>query len=182
MKNRSLLVALLLIISAGGLFASPIDEGKSIFVSRCAACHNVNRVLTGPALAGVDQRRSIDWIVKFVQSSQSLIKSGDKDAVAIYHQFNQVVMPDHPDLTPANIKSIVEYINASTQKESDAPFVKPSKLETHYLPPSLQRDYGMFLIYLMAVGLLIGLLLFIVRMNAIAEMTRKNKEAVPEVE
>lgn len=175
MKNRSLLVAFLLIISGGGLYANPVEDGKTIFVSRCAACHNVNRILTGPALAGVDQRRSLDWIVKFVQSSQALIKSGDKDAVAIYHQFNQVVMPDHTDLTPDNIKSIVEYINASTQKESDAPFVKPSKLETHYLPPSLQRDYGMFLIYLMAVGLLVALLLFIVRMNTIAETARKKQ-------
>lgn len=101
MKNRSLLVAFLLIISGGGLYANPVEDGKTIFVSRCAACHNVNRILTGPALAGVDQRRSMDWIVKFVQSSQALIKSGDKDAVAIYHQFNQVVMPDHADLTPA---------------------------------------------------------------------------------
>lgn len=175
MKNRSLLIAFLLIISGGGLYANPVEEGKTIFVSRCAACHNVNRILTGPALAGVDQRRSLDWIVKFVRSSQALIKSGDKDAVAIYHQFNQVVMPDHTDLTPDNIKSIVEYINASTQKESDAPFVKPSKLETHYLPPSLQRDYGMFLIYLMAVGLLVALLLFIVRMNAIAGATPKKQ-------
>lgn len=175
MKNRSLLIAFLLIISGGGLYANPVEEGKTIFVSRCAACHNVNRILTGPALAGVDQRRSLDWIVKFVRSSQALIKSGDKDAVAIYHQFNQVVMPDHADLTPDNIKSIVEYINASTQKESDAPFVKPSKLETHYLPPSLQRDYGMFLIYLMAVGLLVALLLFIVRMNAIAGATPKKQ-------
>lgn len=175
MKNRSLLVAFLLIISGGGLYANPVEDGKTIFVSRCAACHNVNRILTGPALAGVDQRRSMDWIVKFVQSSQALIKSGDKDAVAIYHQFNQVVMPDHGDLTPDNIKSIVEYINASTQKESDAPFVKPSKLETYYLPPSLQRDYGMFLIYLMAVGLLVALLLFIVRMNTIAEAARSKQ-------
>ena len=30
-------------------------EGKTIFSTRCAGCHNVNKTLTGPALAGVDQ-------------------------------------------------------------------------------------------------------------------------------
>jgi len=49
----------------------PVNEGKVIFNSRCASCHNVNKILTGPALAGVDQRYSIDWIVNFVHSSQA---------------------------------------------------------------------------------------------------------------
>src|SRR5688572_6757319 len=73
----------------------PPKDGKLIFNSRCAACHNVNQVLTGPALAGVHDRRSMDWIIKFVRSSQAMVKNGDKDAVAIYEKFNKIPMPDH---------------------------------------------------------------------------------------
>src|SRR4051812_17969223 len=54
--------------------ANPVPEGKTIFMNRCAACHNVNKKLTGPALAGVDNRHNLDWIVRFVQSSQTVIK------------------------------------------------------------------------------------------------------------
>jgi cytochrome c2 len=81
------------------LAAPPVEEGKSIFQARCAACHNINKTLTGPALAGVDQRRSMDWIVDFVHSSQTVIKNGDKDAVALFKQFNNIPMPDHNDLS-----------------------------------------------------------------------------------
>lgn len=113
MKTRLLFFFVLIALS---VYATPpAEEGKTIFTARCAACHNVNKVLVGPALAGVDQRRSIDWIINFVQSSQSVIKKGDKDAVALFEKFNKIQMPDHPDLTADNIKSIVEYIQSEAQ-------------------------------------------------------------------
>jgi len=105
MNTKKLLTTLFAIWAITIVYANPPEEeGKTIFTSRCAACHNVNKVLTGPALAGVDQRRSIEWIVKFVKSSQGLVKSGDKDAVALFQKFNRIAMPDHPDLTADNIK------------------------------------------------------------------------------
>src|SRR5215208_1973077 len=97
----------------------PSEEGKAIFTSRCSGCHNINKILTGPALAGVDQRRSIDWIINFVHSSQGVIKSGDKDAVALFEKFNRIPMPDHPDLTADNIKNIVDYIKSEAVAASD---------------------------------------------------------------
>jgi Cytochrome c553 len=149
-------------------FADPVEEGKSIFTSRCSSCHNINKLVVGPALAGVDQRRSIDWIIKFVQSSQTLIKSGDKDAAAIFAKFN-ITMPDHPDLTASNIKSVVDYIKSqaapagtSTDK---APFSRPEKLHPAYLPISIINNYGFFLTYLSAVALLVFVLLTFVRVK-----------------
>src|SRR6476660_4483018 len=108
MKIRLILFTLLL--SATALAAPPAEEGRAIFTARCAACHNVNKVLTGPALAGVDTRHSIDWIVNFVHSSHTVIKSGDPAAVALFNKFNHIQMPDHPDLNAAQIKNVVEYI------------------------------------------------------------------------
>ena len=168
MNTKKLLTALLAIWGATLAYANPpADEGKSIFNSRCAACHNVNKVLTGPALAGVDQRRSIEWIVKFVKSSQGLVKSGDKDAVALFQKFNRIPMPDHPDLTPDNIKSIVEFIKSEAKPidAEKAPFAKPTKKETAYKPLSLTEDYLFFLTYLAVVAMLIAVLLFAVKLN-----------------
>src|SRR5689334_2193795 len=92
-----------------------LPEGAKIFNSRCASCHNVNKPMTGPALANVDQCRSLDWIYTFIHSPVSKIKGGDKDAVALYNQFNQVIMPDHGDLTKDQINSILEFIKAETK-------------------------------------------------------------------
>jgi cytochrome c551/c552 len=147
------------------LAAPPVDEGKTIFNSRCAGCHNLNKVITGPALAGVHERRSMDWIVKFIQSSQALVKAGDKDAVSVFEKFNKIPMPDHNDLSADNIKSIVEFIKAESKPASEAeaaPFAKPSKIRPNYTPLTIQSDYGVFLAFLCVVALLITALLFAV--------------------
>lgn len=146
--------------------APPVEEGKSIFLSRCAACHNINKTLTGPALAGVEQRRSIDWIISFVHSSQTMVKNGDKDAVALYKRFNNIPMPDHSDLSEAQIKNVVEYIKAETKPagEEKAPFATPAKLRPNYTPLSV-NNYGFFLSWLGIIGLLIGVLVFAVQIK-----------------
>ncbi len=75
-------------------------------------------------------------------------------------------MPDHPDLTEGNIKSIVEYIKteASTGAAEKAPFAKPSKLRPGYTPISI-HNYGFFLGYLAVVGILIVALLLAVQLK-----------------
>src|SRR5215469_8869857 len=88
------------------LFAdASIDDGKTIFTSRCTSCHNVNAQVVGPALANVDQRHSVDWIVSFVHSPKTMIGKNDEAAVALYNQFNQIIMPDHPDLSNDDVKN-----------------------------------------------------------------------------
>lgn len=162
-----LTLLLAFILSASFVFAAPpVEEGKSIFQSRCAACHNINKTLTGPALAGIDQRRSMDWIVDFVHSSQTVIKSGDKDAIALFKQFNNIPMPDHKDLSEAQIKNVVEYIKTESKPavEEKAPFAKPSKLRPDYKPLTI-KNYGFFLSYFGIVALLIGVLLFAVQLK-----------------
>ena len=132
--------------------APPTEDGKAIFTSRCASCHNVNKPLLGPALAGVDERRSIDWIVNFVQSSQTVIKNGDKDAVALFEKFNKIPMPDHKDLSPDKIKSVVDYIKA------EASLAKVDTKEK--LPPvSSPLTTNDYLVYSMLAGSIVLLLL-----------------------
>ena len=161
MKIRFLSVVLLFSLAANA--NPPIDEGKTIFAARCAACHNINKVLTGPALAGVHERRSLDWIVNFVHSSQTMVKSGDPIALEVFTKFNKIPMPDHKDLTPDNIKNIVEYIKSESKAGGEeAPFAKPSKLRPNYTPLSI-RNYGFFIGFLALVGVLIAALLLAVQ-------------------
>lgn len=165
MKSTLLLFTTLLLTAVTAFGAPPVEEGKNIFATRCASCHNVNKVLTGPALAGVDERRSMDWIISFVKSSQTLVKSGDKDAVELFNKFNKIPMPDHSDLTDGNIASIVEYIKSESNTVSaKAPFAKPSKIRPNYTPLSIS-NYGFFIGYLAIVGLLIMSLLLAVQLK-----------------
>ena len=176
MKTRITVFSVLLLMATSlTAKADPIEEGKVIFMSRCAGCHNVQKVLTGPALGGVDQRHSIDWIVNFVHSSQTMVKNGDPQAVALFNSFNRVPMPDHPDLSEADIKNIVEYIK--TQASTAAATVVKSGISRQsdllYRPLTLQNDYLLFAVYLLAVAVLVSILLFVVRVRTLANKEHK---------
>lgn len=100
------------------------EQGKTLFNQRCAACHKLEQKLIGPPLARISERRTEEWFVKFVSNSQALIQSGDPQAVAIYKEYNQQVMPPFPDLSDADIKAIWTYLNgiaAPQQAEAAAP-------------------------------------------------------------
>lgn len=175
MKKNKFFLLLLFVVGSVNVMAGPIEEGKVLFSTRCAGCHNVNQQLTGPALAGVDQRRSIEWIISFVKSSRTMIDNGDKDAVALYGKF-RTPMPDHPDLTDENIRQIVEYIKSEAKpiEANKGPFAKPS-----YQPdpsrPFSYKDIGFFGTYLLAVALLVAVLLWGVHVKTLQNKISANE-------
>ncbi|HVZ57917.1 MAG TPA: cytochrome c [Chitinophagaceae bacterium] len=172
--NRNLLFTAIFFLFSNWLHAGTVEDGKAIFTSRCAACHNVNKVMTGPALAGVDQRRPIEWIIHFVHSSQKVVKSGDSYAVALFEKFNKIQMPDHPDLTDDQIRSIVDYIKseAGSVHQNAAPFPKPGVKHPSYLPLSV-NDTGFFVGYLAVVIMLIVALLLALRVKTFQRKAEK---------
>lgn len=169
MKTKIIVLATALITTLSTFAAPPVEEGKTIFTTRCASCHNVNKILVGPALSGVDQRRNIDWIINFVHSSQKVVKSGDPYAVALFNKFNKVQMPDHPDLTADNIKSIVEYIKAESGGASTkAPFAKPGKLHPNYI----HITPGLIATFVALIAMLIMSLLFLAKVKALRRQSQ----------
>lgn len=173
MKSKLFITLITLSVTFSALAMPPEPVGKTIFTTRCASCHAVNKVLTGPALAGVDQRHPIEWIVNFVHSSQTLVKGGDPKAVALFEKFNKIQMPDHPDLTSDDIKSIVGYIKseASTGVEK-APFEKPAKVRPAYTPITFANT-EFFIGYLVVIALLVLALLFAVQIKQYERRTQE---------
>ena len=88
-------------------------SGETDFNTYCGACHSIGQGRrVGPDLAGVHDRRSQDWLEKFVKSSQSVIKSGDAQAVAIAAEYNNMIMPD-AIISAAQIKDILSYLEGA---------------------------------------------------------------------
>ncbi len=176
MKNKKFLtIALMLLTTTLSGYASPGEEGKTIFMSRCAGCHNVNKIVTGPALAGIDNRRPIEWIIKFVHSSQSVVKSGDPYAVSLFEKFNKIQMPDHADLTEDNIKSIVAYVkSASGNPSPNASPNIPSGVIVNL--PISEKNYMAIIIYFVAVLMLMAALLAAVHVKDLQHKYKKIDE------
>ncbi|MCX7606468.1 MAG: cytochrome c [Bacteroidia bacterium] len=89
-----------------------LARGEGIFQQRCAACHKLEQKLIGPPLARIQERRSKEWFLRFVANSQAMVQGGDAQAVAIYREYNQQVMPPFPDLGDQELNALWEYLNS----------------------------------------------------------------------
>jgi len=101
--------------AAGGGDAA---KGKALFNQNCAACHALNRKMTGPALANVESRLNEDeglekeWLYRWIKNSPGLIKSGDAYANKVYAEYNQAAMTAFPTLSDGDIDDILAYTAA----------------------------------------------------------------------
>lgn len=107
-------------------------KGKQLFNQNCAACHSLDRKMTGPALANVEARLaeeeglSREWIHAWIKNSAGMIKSGDPYAAKIYAEYNQAAMTAFPTLSNEDINHILAY--------TAAPPAQPKVITS--LPPS----------------------------------------------
>ena len=89
--------------------------GKKLFNSNCAACHKLDKDLTGPALRNVEARLAegpgVDraWIYAWVRNSAGLIKSGDAYANEVFEKWNKTPMNAFPQFSDADIDNILAY-------------------------------------------------------------------------
>lgn len=117
--TSKLLVLFLIVISSSLAMAQP--NGEAIFKANCTACHVTGEdVVVGPGLKNVHKKYKEEWLLKWIRNSQSLIKTGDAQAVKIYEQFNKVAMPAF-NLSDDEIKSVIAYIKAESEAAPAAP-------------------------------------------------------------
>lgn len=87
------------------------QNGEQLF-QQCKACHTIGQgKLLGPDLLDISKKRDAAWLKNFIKSSQSMIKGGDADAIALFEEFNKLMMIDYP-LPDTDIDAIVKYIDS----------------------------------------------------------------------
>ncbi|AYA35635.1 cytochrome C [Hymenobacter oligotrophus] len=99
--------------------AAAISAGDALFKGNCAQCHAINDVVVGPALAGIEQRRPLPWLIKWVQNSSKMVASGDEYAVKIFNEYQKQQMPNFA-LSDEEITSIFAYVKAEASKPANA--------------------------------------------------------------
>ena len=67
------------------------NEGKQVFNSKCTACHNVNRRLIGPAMSGIYERRSVEWVLNIMLNPDQMLKE-DPTAIALLKEYNNIIL------------------------------------------------------------------------------------------
>jgi protein SCO1/2 len=92
-----------------------MSSGEGLFRSRCATCHTIgdgrtgDTRLLGPDLQGVLQRRAVAWVGRWIQEPDRMLAEKDPQALALYAQYNQVLMPNMR-LNRLEVDALLEFI------------------------------------------------------------------------
>lgn len=134
--------------------AQDAKEGAALFKANCTSCHKIDKKLVGPALAGMSERHSEEWLVKWIKNSKLLIDSGDPAAVAIYEEYNKSAMPAFTQFSDDQIKGIIAYVKEEETKAAAAPAAGPAGADAAPQGASNFMILGMVAILVLAIGVI----------------------------
>ncbi|HNQ26322.1 MAG TPA: cytochrome c3 family protein [Aquaticitalea sp.] len=95
-------------------------KGKALFNANCAACHKMDKPMTGPPLRNIeallaDKGKDKKWIFEWIRNSPAVIKSGDAYAVALFDEWNKTAMTPFPQLSDEDLEDILAYTSAEPE-------------------------------------------------------------------
>ena len=122
--SASRVLSVALVLTAFGIFGSVSEagaqassdalmkRGKMLWINRgCDGCHAVGKRLAGPDLAGLEARRSKEWIVNWLKNTNQMLMT-DSTAIGMMREFGGARMPQQ-HMTDQDIEAILAYIRAS---------------------------------------------------------------------
>ena len=164
---RSLAFFLVFLVSFSA-FSQDVDEarqkeGKKLFKSLCASCHKLDKKLVGPALAGIEDKRTNEWLKAWIKDNAALRASGDKDAIAIFEEYNGSNMTAFPQLTDQNVDDILYYTTVGELKKAPV-----AGAEVTGQPQGDQAPQ--WLIYILAAAIVVAFLIIGSLLKTISEL------------
>ena len=131
-KVQPLLLILFIFLPAARVLS---QDGKLLFQTNCAQCHNPVKVVTGPALKGVtdrvtDRKLLHDWI----HNNQKVLASGNTYFNNLYNSYGRAPMNTFPGLSDAEIDAILTYVNNYTEplaRTNTSTYPNAEPLEDH---------------------------------------------------
>jgi mono/diheme cytochrome c family protein len=113
LRSLAKIVSIFLFITFSSSIGNQLNaqDGKALFSQNCASCHAVNKKLTGPALAGVEDRWSDKKnLYAWIKNSAAFLNTGDPYATKLYNEYNKTAMNSFPGLADKDIDAILAYI------------------------------------------------------------------------
>jgi len=91
----------------GDIDEALVSQGETIFKAKCTACHKITKKFVGPALKGVTQRRSPEWIMNMALNPELMIKE-DPIAQQLLIEYNGAPMANQ-NITEEEARALLEY-------------------------------------------------------------------------
>ena len=93
---------------------SKVKRGKKVFNNLCTACHKMEKKVVGPAISGVTERRSPEWVMNMIVNPQEMIKK-DPIAKKLLVEHNMAVMANQ-NVSEEDARAIYEYFRKYDEK------------------------------------------------------------------
>jgi mono/diheme cytochrome c family protein len=178
LRSLAKIVSIFLFITLSSSIGNQLNaqDGKSLFSQNCASCHAVNKKLTGPALAGVEDR----WpdkknLYAWIKNNQAFLKTGDAYANKLYNEYNKTAMNLFPNLADKDIDAILAYI-----KTVPAAGAAPTGSAATSSAPAQESDstlvYGLLSLILAVVALIL------LQVNSNLKKLSDDKSGIPATE
>jgi len=177
---KTVSVGLVLLFAVTMSHAQDVKEGQTLFKSKCASCHSVTKKVIGPALAGMTERHSEEWLLSWIKNSQAMIASGDPAAVAIYEEYNKLMMNSFTDLSDDQIKSIIAYV-----QDEEAKAANPTATDSGGAAVAKSEDANTFMIIgLIAIVALAVVIIIVLNrvIRALEKVIESNQVAILEAQ
>lgn len=94
-------------------FADNIDtdmaeKGQKIYSTLCVACHMAEQRMIGPALKGIYERRSPEWVMNMIINPDGMLRD-DPIAKALLKEYNNAIMLNQ-NLSEEDTRNVAEYL------------------------------------------------------------------------
>ena len=94
-------------VTLGDIDQTMVTEGETVFKAKCTACHKISKKFVGPALKGITQRRSPEWIMNMTMNPEEMIKK-DPIAIQLLAEANGAPMANQ-NITEEEARALLEY-------------------------------------------------------------------------
>ena len=118
-QGLSILFLSLFVFSVVQIHAQDAAAGKTVFMSKCAACHSITKDGTGPALKDLEQRHK--WadhneLLKWINNPAVYMKD-DSYTQGLKAKYNNLIMTGFADVTLKDVDNLVAYVNDAAKEK-----------------------------------------------------------------
>ncbi len=105
-----------------------MTSGGTVFMTRCSACHSIgggdNKL--GPDLAGITERRSRDWLQRWIKEPDRMRAQKDPATMALLARYGNLQMPNQR-LTDGQVRDVIGYLSEETRRQRASLETKKAK-------------------------------------------------------
>ncbi len=93
-------------ITLGDIDDALVAKGKEVFKAKCTACHKITKRFVGPALKGVIQRQTPEWIMNMILNPEVMVVENAR-AKELLMEYSAPMA--NQNLTEEEARAILEY-------------------------------------------------------------------------